>query len=933
VPPTEEAVELEPAPEPSVAGPITELHVLVPGEFNPGKQAADVFLHACRSCTAPLSFELVGRAGTVSLQLACSPHDSATVIRQLASIAPDVAVLPRDDYLATMWEAVSGFPLVVDLGLSEEFMRPLAEASSFSLDPLVQIIGALTDTTPHEIGVVQVLAAPARRPWAEHIKRAVTDSDGEPFFAGGADLVAHAKKKVSASLYACRVRIAAKAGSRVRTRELVRGLASAFDQFANPPGGNSLIPLDHQGLSEGEQEQNLLDRTSNRCGMLLNADELAALIHLPGRETTHTALERLQQRTKAAPDSTRGHELILGENFHRGVRHVVTLSAEQRSRHLYVIGGSGTGKSTLLLNLITQDIEAGRGVAVLDPHGDLVEAVAARIPESRVEDVVLIDPADADYPVGINVLAVHSELERTLLASDLVAAFRRQSTSWGDQMNAVFANALLAFLLSREGGTLAEVRRFLVEKEYRAAFLHTVEDEEVRYYWQKEFPLLRGNAQAPILTRLDAFLRPKLVRNIVANPGGSLDFRAALDGNQILLAKLSQGAIGEENAHLLGSVILSKLQQIALSRQDVGASSRPPFYVYLDEFQHFATPTTATLLSGVRKYGLSLTLAHQNLSQVSDELVDSVLANAGTRICFRLGDSDARKLASGFSFFDASDLQNLDTGEAICRVGRADNDFNLSTYAPSQVGPQQRGSVEAVIEASRRQWTTALPAPALPASPTSIPLVLPLPAPEIGQAPEPVHVDAAAAPLPVLPVVPTPPASRPRAVPVTPGRGGQQHKYLQALIKRLGEDRGCRATIEYALPAGEGSVDVLLEREGLRVAFEISVTTPTAHELGNARKCLDAGFDLVVMVGVDARACARIQKALQAEAFRSEEARLVCVAAAQLPEVVDQLTGSAQPETVAGYDVRVRTRQPSGSGSDTAQQKLREIITRSLRRS
>ena len=378
------------------------------------------------------------------------------------------------------------------------------------------------------------------------------------------------------------------------------------------------------------------------------------------------------------------------------------MSTEQRVRHMHLIGASGSGKSTLLLNMIMQDIENGDGLAVLDPHGDLIDQVVSRIPEERIKDVVLLDPSDEAYPVGFNILSAHSDLERNLLSSDLVSVFRRLSTSFGDQMTTVLGNAVLAFLESSEGGTLGDLRRFLVEPGFRERFLTTVEDSEVVYYWQKEFPLLTGKPQGPILTRLDTFLRPKVIRHMVSQKENRLDFAAIMNGRKILLAKLSQGLIGEENSYLLGTLIVSKLNQIATSRQNMAASDRKPFYLYIDEFHNFVTPSLAAILSGARKYNLGLILAHQELHQLSNrdsDVASAVISNPYTRVCFRLGDFDAKKLEDGFSFFKAKDLQNLSVGEAIVRMERAEYDFNLKTI-PLAV-------VDATLAASRRERIVA----------------------------------------------------------------------------------------------------------------------------------------------------------------------------------------------------------------------------------
>ncbi|MEO8036967.1 MAG: type IV secretion system DNA-binding domain-containing protein, partial [Acidobacteriota bacterium] len=318
-------------------------------------------------------------------------------------------------------------------------------------------------------------------------------------------------------------------------------------------------------------------------------------------------------------------------------------------------------------------------------------------------------PSDTEYPVGFNLLAAHSDLEATLLASDLVAVFRRLSTSWGDQMHSVLANAIQAFLSSKTGGSLSELRRFLVEPEFREQFLTTVDDEETVYYWRKEFPLLVGKPQGPILTRLDTFLRPKPLRQIFTQQENRIDFRDILDGGRIFLAKLAQGAIGEENAALLGSLIVAKFHQAAMSRQELAKGSRRNFHLVIDEFQEMVTPSLTPILAGTRKFGLGLTAAHQDLRSLYDAdqtVANALLANAATRVVFRVSDEDANRLADGFSAFPPPALRSLGVGQAVCRVDRADWDFNLETRQPPPVDP---GTAEArrqrAIEHSRATYS------------------------------------------------------------------------------------------------------------------------------------------------------------------------------------------------------------------------------------
>ncbi len=358
-----------------------------------------------------------------------------------------------------------------------------------------------------------------------------------------------------------------------------------------------------------------------------------------------------------------------------------------------------------------QDIADGNGLCVLDPHGDLIETIVRGMPETRIRDVVFIDPTDSGYPIGLNILSAHTDLEKELLASDLVALFRRFSTSWGDQMNSVFANAIMAFVYNSKLYHLGDLRRFLIEQPYRTSILATVTDPDIVYYWQKEFPILKSSSVGPILTRLDAFLRPKVIRNMVCQTQ-SLNFQAMMDTKKIVLVKLSQGLLGEENSYLLGALIVSKLQQTAMARQGQLATERVPFYCYVDEFYHFISPSMTSILSGARKYGLGLVLAHQDMQQVSrhdSDIASSLLSNAGTRICFRLGDIDAKRLQEGLCGIFSDDLQNLKTGEAIVRVNTADADFNMRVVPYES---EQFNHREQIISHSRETYSV----PIVPAS-------------------------------------------------------------------------------------------------------------------------------------------------------------------------------------------------------------------------
>ena len=873
----------------------------------PGLDLAPAFstrlLTAFGSAKTPTAYEIHADSREVTLQFVCHESEVRHISQQLRAHVADLGIEIRT-LEPERWHE-DGELLVVDFVLAREFMLPL-ETSSGGLDALTPIIATLSGLKHDEEALFQVLFQPVRHAWADSATRALFTNSGQPIFADAPDLLRKTEGKLGEPLFATALRMATSTPNEEQSFTLLRNMARGLAPLCRQ-GGNRLVPVEDEDLPLDLQRQNLVLRQSHRLGMLLSLSELTTLVHLPASSIRSDRLRRQLRRTRKAPGEVLGNELLIGKNEHAGESVHVSLSTAQRLRHCYIIGASGTGKSTLLINMALQDIEAGRGVGILDPHGDLVDEVLARIPSARQDDVLLLDPSDPDFVVSFNVLAAHSDLERQLLSSDLVAVFRRLSTSWGDQMTSVLANAVLAFLESEEGGTLSDLRRFLVDKVFRARFLKTVKDPEVVYFWTKEFPLLSGRPQAPLLTRLDAFLRPRLIRHMVAQKKNSVDLRAMLDGQGIFLARLSQGAIGEENAHLLGALLVAKLQQVAQSRQELSHERRAPFFLYLDEFQHFITPSMAAILSGARKYGLSLTLAHQDLSQLGRResgVLGAAISNPATRICFRVGDLDARRLDEGFAHFDAKDLQSLGVGEAICRVDQARHDFNLMTSRPPPLNEgDARARLEDLIARSRARY--ARPREEIEAellrgygrAPQLQPMLREEPAPEPAEAPR-------SRPSPKTAV----PQKDKKALspPELPGRGGKQHKYLQDLIRQWGQEAGYIVKVDSPTPDGKGAVDVLLERDGERIAFEVSVTTPASHELKNLSKCLAAGFDEVIAVSSRSGQRERLIE-LARNAFSASEVKRVRVLSPE--EVFDYLASKRErtaTSRVKGYHVTVR---------------------------
>lgn len=881
------------------------------------------FLLMLSSCLNPVSFEIIGTSAAIFIQLTCRESDAGYIQGQLTAYFPNAVLQQTEDLLIASLQ--KGPAHIVGFGLKEEFMRPLKTVSNFDIDPLTSFFGVLGALEQGEMAMLQVLFSGTVNPWSESIIRSVSDNKGHSFFEDAPEMVPLAREKTAHPLFGVVIRIVGQANSEEKAYSLTNSLGSVLT-YSSRSSVNSLMPLPNDDYDQLLHEQDLFNRTSHRLGMLLNIEELAGIVHFPSESITTPKLFRNVQRTKAAPTIAVGNNQVLGLNYHQGGVIKTSLSSAQRLKHTHIIGATGTGKSTFLQNLIVQDIQNGQGVAVLDPHGDLIEGILPWIPKERYKDVIVVDPSDAEFPIGFNILSAYSEIEKDILSSDLVAVFKRLSTSWGDQMNSVFANAILAFLESTEGGTLIDLRRFLIEKNFRESFLKTVKDSSIVYYWQKEFPLLKTSSIGPILTRLDSFLRPKLIRNMVAQKKG-LNMEAVLDEKKILLVKLSQGLIGAENSYLLGSFIVSKIQQTAMARQAKSKDERSDFFLYIDEFQNFITPSMSSILSGARKYHLSLTLAHQDMGQVvrqDTELASSILSNAGTRICFRVGDQDAKKFEDGFSFFEAKDLQNLNTGEAIVRIDRPEFDFNISIEPLLELKQEGKENTSLlVLQSSRENYATQreIVEAALQIVQTDSLEVEERPR----FVPKPIQIESyARTKEPVLSQV----------FNVREKQVVSQHRYLQTLIKKMAESRGYVAMIEQQTPDGKGRIDVSLERNGKRIACEVCVATTEEWEMHNIQKCLDAGYDMIVECSTDKRVIENIRKRVENVLGNEAQFKVMVCDPEQFflyldQEVAKEITNEAR---IKGYRVKVNYEAAPDAVMQQKRESVAGVMMRTIRK-
>ncbi len=904
-------------------GAIKELKVVIPNEYKTSARYIEQCLLTMTMQSSIISFEIVAAGDSIALQFACRESDVSYVEQQLTAYFPACTITRGENTLDALFSDDEK-TVVVDFGLSEEFMLPIKTYDSFDPDPLTGLFGVLDSLRNDDIALVQVLIKAAEAPWADSIMRSVSNAESDSFFIDAPDMVKLAREKCSYPLFAVNVRAAGKGSSERRSWEIVKSLAGCFTTFSDPHG-NAFIPLDNQEYDADARIDDVIYRQTHRTGMILNSAELISLVHFPSVSILSKKLRSNNQKTIEASASVKGNEFILGNNVHSGETTVVSLSHEQRLRHMHVLGATGTGKSTLLLHLIMQDIEHDGGLMVLDPHGDLIDAVLERIPENRHEDVALFDPSDEQGAVGFNILEAQTEIEKNILSSDLVEIFKRFATSWGDQMSVVLGNAISALVESNAPNSLLELQRFLIEKDFREELLQGISDSHIKYFWEREYPLLKGSSLGSILTRLDFFLRPKLVRNIVGQKRG-VSIKDIVDHKKIFLVKLAQGIIGDENAYLLGSLLVSKLHQVAMQRQTQSMQERSPFYLYVDEFQNFITPSMKAILSGARKYHLGLILAHQDLHQLFEAdaaLANAVISNAGTRVCFRIGDFDAQKLQGGFAHFDTSDLQNLSVGEAIVRVERSDNDFNITTSVPGKIDRENAvQNKEAIIDLSRRKYGRTFDSTEKIQHETKIYPIQNLTKSEVSvkkESSKDFRIDEIK-PIDVIENTKEP----------------TQHRYLQALIKRLAEQRGFKAVIEAPTSDGQGRIDVALTRDDEKIACEISVTTDNEHELKNIEKCFRSGYDKVLFCTSDKKRISTLSKLVTERLDPQQAAKVVFYLPDELvlffEDEKDKNAKARNENTIKGYRVKVGYNEVSDKQRHEKRAVVSGVVARALNR-
>jgi hypothetical protein len=451
---------------------------------------------------------------------------------------------------------------------------------------------------------------------------------------------------------------------------------------------------------------------------VLNSDELATVFHFPNKSIETAHIYWLNAKRAPAPSQIPMTGLYMGKSRYRGVERPIYTSEDDRRRHMYIIGKTGTGKSQLLEEMIVQDIKAGKGVAVIDPHGDLIDGVISRIPASRAEDVIYFDPSDSDRPMGLNMLEAKTEEQKHFVVTSIVGLMYKlydpmKTGIIGPRFEHAIRNAMLT-VMCEPGNTFVEVVRVLTDSAFVQELLPKVQDPIIRRYWTDQIAQTADFHKSEVLdyivSKFGRFVTNKLMRNIIGQSQSSFDFRRVMDDGKILLINLAKGKIGEENSNFLGLILVPRILIAAMSRQEIPEPERRDFYLYVDEFQNFATPDFAQILSEARKYRLNLIVANQFIGQMEEEVKNAVFGNVGTVVAFRVGVTDANYLQHEFQpTFNEADLINIDKYNAYVKTNVKNEPvkpFSMDLTKDMKKVDAERNSqiAQAIIQLSRLKY-------------------------------------------------------------------------------------------------------------------------------------------------------------------------------------------------------------------------------------
>jgi hypothetical protein len=585
-------------------------------------------------------------------------------------------------------------------------------------DSLAMVLSSLSRLASGETALIQIQIRKVRDRVKSH---AYSLAQGSTKNADGTSSTPHPHReligrKAALPWFEARVAVVAQAPDQGRADQILDSLVTALGSLQSE--GNSLV-FKKPFFRKDKWLEQLLHRELPFTHQYFSVQEVATFFHLPnkmlsnirniawGKNLLGEPPENLPTFSNT-PDTERNDLNLFAKAEFKNESHIFGLKRIDRRRHVYVIGKSGTGKSTMLANMIINDLKHGEGIAVVDPHGDLIETVLNFVPRHRINDVILLDPSDPDAVVQLNLFEAGNEVHRELIASGIVAIFQKMyAHTWGPRLEYILRNALLTLL--EQNSRLEDVLRLLTDDKYRARIVENLQDPILKAFWLGEFNKMqerqRVDAISPILNKVGQFVTSPLIRNVVNAQTSSFSINDVMDQGKILLVNVSQGKLGEDNASLLGAMIITKIQLAAMSRVYIEEEKRKDFYLYIDEFQNFATTSFVKILSEARKYRLNLILANQYIAQVPEEVKSAIFGNAGNIFSFIMGADDAAYFTKEFGDkFSAEDLVSLARYQVICKLlidGQASMPFPAWTLSLAASRNQNK---EKIMKVSRERY-------------------------------------------------------------------------------------------------------------------------------------------------------------------------------------------------------------------------------------
>jgi hypothetical protein len=648
-----------------------------------------------------VSFEIVAYKELIMFYVVCPKRISALVDRQINGAYPQAQITISHEYNLF---SETGKIAQAAMKLDDKNYVPINTYEQMSVDTLATLTDAMSKLQDGEAAGFQLVISPAETSWrkegrkyVETTRKAKNDEEKKSSAPDvDDDTLSKIDQKVQKNGFYADIRLVAIAPDELMAKQNLENMLSAFEQFTNPGGNRFKKNGDYKNFAK-----DYIYRLPRET-MILNTAELATVFHFPSKNIHTPHIQwLLAKQSPAAEFVTSKYEPgvnWLGRNVFRGQTKDIFIKPNDRVRHTYVIGQTGTGKSKFMTGMILRDIMEGKGCCFIDPHGTDTDWILERIPAHRVEDVVYFDPSDAGRPMGLNMLEFYNENQKTFVINEMLSIFDvlyDLKSTGGPIFEQYMRNSILLLMEHVESGcTLMEVPKVLADENYRRFKLSKATNQEVIDFWTKQAEKAGGDASlqnmVPYITsKLTSFVSNDIMRPIIAQQKSTVDFRDAMDNQKIVLVKLSKGRIGELNSSLLGMVIIGKILAAALSRDDIAEADRKPFYLYIDEFQNFLTDGVNQILAEARKYQLALTIGHQFIGQLTrkggdTKIRDSIFGNVGTKVCFRVGPDDAKYLAGQYNgVFDENDFMKISNGNAYVQMlvdGTYPPPFSINTF-------------------------------------------------------------------------------------------------------------------------------------------------------------------------------------------------------------------------------------------------------------